>query len=45
MKVRSTLFDSQAMQSTTNQFETEPTMQAPKHGLAVTIITGFLGIG
>jgi G3E family GTPase len=43
--VRSTLFDIQAMQSTTNQFETEPAMDAPKHGLPVTIITGFLGSG
>jgi hypothetical protein len=33
------------MQSTTNQFKTEPAMDAPKHGLAVTIITEFLGIG
>ncbi|MDQ2100258.1 MAG: GTP-binding protein [Tychonema bourrellyi B0820] len=33
------------MQSTTNQSETEPTMDAPKHGLPVTIITGFLGSG
>ena len=33
------------MQSTTNQFETEPAMDAPKHGLPVTIITGFLGSG
>ena len=43
--MRSTLFDIQAMQSTTNQFETEPAMDAPKHGLPVTIITGFLGSG
>ena len=43
--MRSTLFDSQAMQSTTNQFETEPAMDAPKHRLPVTIITGFLGSG
>jgi len=42
--VRSTLFDIQAMQSTT-QSETEPAMDAPKHGLPVTIITGFLGSG
>ena len=42
--MRSTLFDSQAMQSTT-QSETEPAMDAPKHGLPVTIITGFLGSG
>jgi G3E family GTPase len=42
--VRSTLFDSQAMQSTT-QSETETAMDAPKHGLPVTIITGFLGSG
>jgi G3E family GTPase len=33
------------MQSTTNQSETEPVMDAPKHGLPVTIITGFLGSG
>ncbi len=32
------------MQSTT-QSETEPAMDAPKHGLPVTIITGFLGSG
>ncbi|MEG3860031.1 CobW family GTP-binding protein [Microcoleus sp. herbarium12] len=32
------------MQSTTG-FETEPAMDAPKHGLPVTIITGFLGSG
>ena len=32
------------MQSTT-QPETEPVMDAPKHGLPVTIITGFLGSG
>ncbi len=42
--MRSTLFDSQAMQSLT-QSETEPAMDAPKHGLPVTIITGFLGSG
>ncbi len=42
--MRSTLFDSQAMQSTT-QSETETAMDAPKHGLPVTIITGFLGSG
>ena len=42
--MRSTLFDIQAMQSTT-QSETEPAMDAPKHGLPVTIITGFLGSG
>ena len=42
--MRSTLFDSQAMQSTT-QSETETPMDAPKHGLPVTIITGFLGSG
>jgi hypothetical protein len=33
------------MQSTTNQFETEPAMEAPKHGFAITTITGFIGIG
>jgi len=44
MKVRSTLFDIPAMQSTT-QSETEPAMEAAQHGLPVTIITGFLGIG
>ncbi|TAG85280.1 MAG: GTP-binding protein [Oscillatoriales cyanobacterium] len=33
------------MQSTTNQSETEQVMDAPKHGLPVTIITGFLGSG
>ncbi|MGB8686629.1 MAG: GTP-binding protein [Microcoleus sp.] len=33
------------MQSTTNQSETAPAMDAPKHGLPVTIITGFLGSG
>jgi G3E family GTPase len=33
------------MQSTTSQSETEPAMDAPKHGLPVTIITGFLGSG
>ncbi|MEG3876156.1 GTP-binding protein [Microcoleus sp. herbarium7] len=32
------------MQSTTG-FETEQAMDAPKHGLPVTIITGFLGSG
>ena len=32
------------MQSTTGP-ETEPAMEAPKHGLPVTIITGFLGSG
>ncbi|MEG4943706.1 GTP-binding protein [Microcoleus sp. F4-D5] len=32
------------MQSTT-QSETKPAMDAPKHGLPVTIITGFLGSG
>ncbi|MEG3839861.1 GTP-binding protein, partial [Microcoleus sp. herbarium14] len=32
------------MQSTTGS-ETEPTMDAPKHGIPVTIITGFLGSG
>ncbi|MEO6862335.1 MAG: GTP-binding protein, partial [Microcoleus sp.] len=32
------------MQSTT-QSETETAMDAPKHGLPVTIITGFLGSG
>lgn len=42
--MRSTLFDIQAMQSTT-QSETEQAMDAPKHGLPVTIITGFLGSG
>ncbi|MEG4395937.1 hypothetical protein QUB30_26475 [Microcoleus sp. BROC3] len=41
--MRSTLFDIQAMQSTT-QSETESAMDALKHGLPVTIITGFLGI-
>ena len=38
-------FTVNAMQSTTNQSETEPVMDAPKHGLPVTIITGFLGSG
>ncbi|MDB9510217.1 GTP-binding protein [Kamptonema animale CS-326] len=33
------------MQSTTNQIEATPTMEAPKQGLPVTIITGFLGSG
>jgi G3E family GTPase len=33
------------MQSTTNQSETATAMDAPKHGLPVTIITGFLGSG
>jgi G3E family GTPase len=33
------------MQSTTTQSETAPAMDAPKHGLPVTIITGFLGSG
>ena len=33
------------MQSTTDQSETEQAMDAPKHGLPVTIITGFLGSG
>ncbi len=42
--MRSTLFDIQAMQSTT-QSDTEQAMDAPKHGLPVTIITGFLGSG
>ncbi|WP_278187327.1 hypothetical protein [Microcoleus vaginatus] len=41
--MRSTLFDIQAMQSTT-QPETEPAMDAPKHRLPVTILTGFIGI-
>jgi G3E family GTPase len=33
------------MQSTTTQSETNPAMDVPKHGLPVTIITGFLGSG
>jgi G3E family GTPase len=33
------------MQSTTNQSETAQAMDVPKHGLPVTIITGFLGSG
>lgn len=33
------------MQSTTTQFEAAPAMEAPKNGLPVTIITGFLGSG
>jgi G3E family GTPase len=33
------------MQSTTTHSETAPAMDAPKHGLPVTIITGFLGSG
>jgi len=33
------------MQSTTNQLETSSAMDAPKSGLPVTIITGFLGSG
>ncbi|MGL5061912.1 MAG: CobW family GTP-binding protein [Microcoleus sp.] len=33
------------MQSTTTHSDTTPAMDAPKHGLPVTIITGFLGSG
>ncbi|EDX76983.1 CobW/P47K family protein [Coleofasciculus chthonoplastes PCC 7420] len=33
------------MQSVTTQSVSDPTLDAPKHGLPVTIITGFLGSG
>ena len=41
----SDVFDSYCMQSLTNQSTADQVMDAPKHGLPVTIITGFLGSG